>query len=263
LAPSATPPAPTGVTAAGASAAITLSWSEGAPVQGFSIERSSDGTNFTQIGTAGPSAASYTDSALPEGTTYWYRVSAINGVGTSAASSVASATTAAAATATFVGTDASTQGSWIGKYGGDGMVLAGGAASLPSYAQVALSGQHTAVWSSATTDVRGLQQPLSSSRLAATWFSATSFAVDLNLTDGQAHQVSAYLLDWDGGGIRSEQVQVVDAVTGAVINSQVVSSFQGGTYLTWNLSGHVRLVFTNLSAGSNAVLSGLFFGPAS
>jgi hypothetical protein len=52
-------------------------------------------------------------------------------------------------------------------------------------------------------------------------------------------------------------------VSGAVLDTRDVSSFQSGTYLTWNLKGHVRLVITNLSASSNAVLSGLFFGPAS
>jgi hypothetical protein len=43
-----------------------------------------------------------------------------------------------------------------------------------------------------------------------------------------------------------------------VLDSRTLSSFHNGTYLTWYLSGHVRLRFTKL-AGANAVLSGLFF----
>ena len=35
-------------------------------------------------------------------------------------------------------------------------------------------------------------------------------------------------------------------------------SFHNGQYITWNISGHVQLKFTNL-AGANAVISGLFF----
>src|SRR5581483_7415681 len=70
-----------------------------------------------------------------------------------------------------------------------------------------------------------------------------------------------YLLDFDGGGGRSERIDVLDAVTGAVLDSQTASNFGSGEYLVWSLGGHVQLRITKLS-GPNAVLSGLFFGPA-
>ena len=47
-----------------------------------------------------------------------------------------------------------------------------------------------------------------------------------------------------------------------MLDSRDVATFQGGDLLTWNLTGSVRLVFTNLASGSNAVLSALYFGPA-
>jgi hypothetical protein len=50
----------------------------------------------------------------------------------------------------------------------------------------------------------------------------------------------------------------LDAATGAILDTRTVSGFQGGEYLTWDLSGHVQLRITYL-AGYNAVLSGLFF----
>ena len=107
--------------------------------------------------------------------------------------------------------------------------------------------------------MRALQQSsTSTSRIAACWYAGSSFTVDVNLTDGQPHQVAAYLLDWDGQG-RSERVDVIDAGTGNVLDSRTVSGFGGGEYLSWTLSGHVQLRFTDL-AGPNAVLSGLFFG---
>jgi hypothetical protein len=51
---------------------------------------------------------------------------------------------------------------------------------------------------------------------------------------------------------------VIDPVTHQVLSSQIVSSFSGGEYLVWNLSGHVQIHVTNLG-GWNAVMSGLFF----
>jgi hypothetical protein len=45
-----------------------------------------------------------------------------------------------------------------------------------------------------------------------------------------------------------------------VLNSQTVSSFVGGQYLVWNVSGHVQFRVTNLVSGRNAVISGVFFG---
>src|SRR5262249_45377703 len=61
-------------------------------------------------------------------------------------------------------------------------------------------------------------------------------------------------------GPRSEQIDVLDAATGTVLNSQTVSNFTGGQYLVWNVAGHVQFRVTNLLGSGNAVISGLFFG---
>ena len=95
-------------------------------------------------------------------------------------------------------------------------------------------------------------------RIAACWYSAGSFSVGVNLTDGQTHQVSLYFLDWDKAG-RSETVGVYDTATGALLDSRTVSSFSGGEYLVWDVSGNVTFKITKV-AGVNAVLSGIFFG---
>ena len=80
------------------------------------------------------------------------------------------------------------------------------------------------------------------------------------MTDGQTHQVALYGLDWDSYGPRQEQINVLDAGTGKVLNSETLSNFSGGQYLVWNISGHVQFQVTNLVGGSNAVISGIFFG---
>ena len=116
------------------------------------------------------------------------------------------------------------------------------------------------VWAGSTADPRGLQKPAAAGdRIAAIWYSTSSFTVDVNLSGG-THQVALYLLDWDSNG-RSERIDVLDAASGKVLDSQTASGFVGGEYLVWTLGGHVLVRLTNL-AGNNAVLSGLFFDPA-
>ncbi|WP_168221952.1 retropepsin-like aspartic protease [Aquisphaera giovannonii] len=167
--------------------------------------------------------------------------------------------TSGAATATFVKQDATTQGTWINAYGKQGYDVIGGSAGLPGYATVTPSGQSGWTWAAGTTDVRALQAPGTTSRIAACWYSGSSFKVDVNLTDGQKHGLGLYFLDWDSTG-RAERVQISDAATGAVLSTQSIASFHNGLYLDYTVSGHVRITITR-TGGANAVLSGLFLDP--
>lgn len=95
-----TPPAaPTALSAVSASpSTITLSWTDNSNDEnGFRIERSSDGVNFTEIAAVGASqTSSYDDSGLSAQATYYYRVRATNLYNTLSFSSytnIASATT--------------------------------------------------------------------------------------------------------------------------------------------------------------------------
>src|SRR5262249_5362557 len=90
---------------------------------------------------------------------------------------------------TFVKQDTGTQGTWIGTYGAQGYDIINSSASLPSYATVTPSGQSSYTWAASTTDVRALQVPGTTSRIAACWYSGSSFKVDVNLTDGQKHNL--------------------------------------------------------------------------
>jgi hypothetical protein len=92
-----------------------------------------------------------------------------------------------------------------------------------------------------------------------TWYSSSSFTIDVNLTDGQVHDLALYAVDWDSAG-RNEQIQVIDATSGAVLDTETLSSFSGGVYLQRAISGHVRIVVTN-TGGNNAVVSGLLLDP--
>ncbi|MHB1559843.1 MAG: NPCBM/NEW2 domain-containing protein, partial [Isosphaeraceae bacterium] len=156
--------------------------------------------------------------------------------------------------------DSITQGKWIGSYGSQGYVLAGGATSLPSYASVSVGGGSSPVWTWAdnTTDPRGLSAPNGIGATAETWYGG-SLTIDVNLGDGQVHDVGIYAVDWDNKG-RSENVQVINAATGSVLDSETILSFTNGEYLQWAVSGNVIIKVTGLS-GPNAVISGVFLDP--
>ena len=62
---------------------------------GYRIERSADGTSgWTTIATTGQDVTTYTDAGLSSGTTYFYRLFAVNVGGESPPSNESSATTA-------------------------------------------------------------------------------------------------------------------------------------------------------------------------
>ena len=116
-------------------------------------------------------------------------------------------------------------------------------------------------WEYSTTDVRAPQRISAADRIASVWYLDGAFTVDLNFTDGQTHRTAMYFVDWDLSG-RTQTVEILDAGSGAILNSQTLSNFGSGKYLVWDLKGSVRVRLTKV-AGFNAVLNGLFFGPAS
>ncbi len=165
-----------------------------------------------------------------------------------------------ATTASFTGTDTTTQGGWEGVYGNDGYSIASSSQSLPSYATVAVQNAANYIWVPNSADPRALQTGVGTARIAACWYAGTSFDFDVNITDGNTHQVALYALDWDNyGGGRAEQIQIVNATTNAVLDTRNVAAFTNGTYLIWNISGHVHINVT-LTGGGNIVMSGVFFG---
>jgi hypothetical protein len=161
------------------------------------------------------------------------------------------------ASAVFAKYDTTTQGTWKGVYGSNGWAIADDSTNYPAYATVALNGENNYVWASPTTDVRALESGVTSGRIASTWYSYSSFTINVNLTDGNTHQVEVYALDWDDLG-RAETITLTDANSGAVLDTRKISGFSSGEWLVWNLTGNVLVTVTQ-TGNQNAVISGLFF----
>lgn len=88
------PPVPTGLTAASGNADVALSWAASAGAISYNVGRSTtSGGPYTAVGT--PTATSFTDTTVTNGTTYFYVVNAANTAGDSANSSQVSATPSA------------------------------------------------------------------------------------------------------------------------------------------------------------------------
>jgi hypothetical protein len=162
--------------------------------------------------------------------------------------------------AAFQPIDTTTQGNWPSLYGQDGYVIANGAGNPPSYATLNFSGASAWTWVASTSDPRALYAGPApdSSRIASTYYAATSFSIDLTLTGG-AHQVALYLLDLDTSE-RAETISILDPTNNfAVLDTRSFAGFHNGEYAIWTLQGHVIIQVTK-TAGLNAVVSGLFFG---
>jgi len=93
--PPAVPAAPTSLAAVAASGtAINLAWTDNASNEtGYKVERSTNGTAFTQIAVLGANVKTYSATGLKKNALYYFRVRATNGAGDSGYSNTASATT--------------------------------------------------------------------------------------------------------------------------------------------------------------------------
>ncbi len=86
------PAAPAGLTATGGNAQVTLNWTASTGATSYDIFRgtSAGGEGTTPLAT-GVTSATYVDKSVTNGTTYYYEIEAVNGVGSSGVSNEASA----------------------------------------------------------------------------------------------------------------------------------------------------------------------------
>ena len=150
------------------------------------------------------------------------------------------------------------QGDWVGAYGSAGYALAAwnGTSDLASLPNATLTLEQGARyrWAPATTDVRALESPEQSTRVAAAYYSPSQILVKLSFTAAYSGNLELYALDWDKQG-RRETV----AVNGQT--ALLSSNFSEGAWASFPISaaaGEAVTIVVDRTAGINAVLSGIF-----
>ena len=161
--------------------------------------------------------------------------------------------------ASFAGQDATTGGSWTGKYGAAGYVIANGSNVQAPYATVGFTAASTYTWAGQTTDPRALQSSRGATTgiaSAYTQYSGQAFTINVGIADGNTHTISLYMLDWDGAS-RSQTITILDAVSNAVLDTRTFSGFHDGLYASWNISGNVTIKVSP-NGYVSPVVSGVF-----
>jgi fibronectin type 3 domain-containing protein len=198
------PPAPTGLNATGGNGSVSLTWNASAGATSYSVYRGTapGAEGSTAIGTS--ASNSFTDTAVTNGTKYYYTVTASNTAGASLKSNEASATPTGS--------------------GGSGGLLSQGQPATASSVQGAGYAASNAVdgnlgtrWSSASSDPQWLQ-------------------VDL----GATHTINQIVLNWENAYAKAFQIQTsTDGTTWTTIYSTTTGT---GGVQTVPVSGSGRYV---------------------
>lgn len=222
------PSAPAGLTATAASSTgIGLTWNPVTPpanctINSYSVFRSTT-SSFTpgsanQVGTT--SGTAFTDSGLTAGTTYYYKVEAVDGFGASAPSSQASATTSASASCTTA--PSAPAGLTATATSSSGISLTWGPVTPPANCAISSYSVFRSTTSSFT--------PAAGNQVAST--SATAFA-DSGLAAGSTYYYKVEALDGFGASAPSSPASATTAAASGGgmachVDYSIVNSWPGG-----------------------------------
>jgi hypothetical protein len=152
------------------------------------------------------------------------------------------------------------QGAWVGAHGVAGYDLlafngSSDLASLPGATASVVQGTRYQ-WATGTTDVRALQNPEKTTRVAAALYDPNQIKMQLSFTAAYSGNLELYAVDWDSTARR--ETITVNGQT-AVLSS----SFNTGAWVSFPIvvaAGGTVTVTVDHLAGNNAVLSGIFLG---
>jgi hypothetical protein len=215
------PAAPSSLTATAGAEQVALSWTASTGAGSYNVMRGTkSGGPYAQVGTA--ESTGYTDTALINGTIYYYVVNAANSAGQSANSNQASATPMAAVPAAPTGLSATAATgqvnlSWTGSSGATSYNVMRGTTSGGPYTKIAnasttsyLDGGVTAgtTYYYVVVAVNGSGQSGNSNQASATPTGAFSgVSVDINVLANR-HTISPYIY---GGSYPQDAANVTDS----------------------------------------------------
>jgi hypothetical protein len=157
----------------------------------------------------------------------------------------------------LIGEDATTQGTWMGRYGRDGYEVAGADTKLPSYLTLEWVDDGPWVWEKTTEDVRGLQHFVNDgnrgyARLAAKRgrYGTVRLSVDVGERE---HEMSLYFVDWHG---RNQPQRII--VPEADLQHTLTDWHRQGKYVRFRIRGKATFI---LDGGGTTEVSGVFFDP--
>jgi prepilin-type N-terminal cleavage/methylation domain-containing protein len=155
-------------------------------------------------------------------------------------------------TVTYVKTDTTTEGSWVGVYGADGYFIAGVGSSLPAYLiSQPSSGITTTSYSNPCGTIPCVQKapPNQGVRVATAWTTTTVFTVPLNtnVVPPTTKQVAWYMFDYNngGGGELDNTIVASDATTGVVLDVRTIPLTSTGKWVVYAVSGDIKFTFIN------------------
>lgn len=238
----------TKLVAAGDNGRILLSWQGPTGfIDSYKVYRSVNGGAEAFL--ASVASPAFIDTTITAGATGTYRVTSVNVVGEGPYSDPATGHSLIAAAA-FVTIDTTTQGTWKGVYGALGNYIFGNTNNLPLFFNK--DGIEQRLLNPGSTDVRGLTSVgvgVTTRELQRAYNQGPSGFVDLhldlNVSDGATHQVALYCVAWNSSG-STQTMTVKNATTGAVLDTRSLSAFDQGSWVVYNISGHVTITATPL-----------------
>ncbi|HYL67284.1 MAG TPA: fibronectin type III domain-containing protein [Nitrosopumilaceae archaeon] len=256
------PQSPTGLKASTVSSSqINLSWTApanngGSAITGYMIERSTDGgtTWSTTVANTANTSTIYSDKGLTASTTYIYRVSAINSVGTSSPSNTASATTSAASTAPqpptgLAATAASSSQinlSWTAPTSNGGSAITG--------YKIERSANGGTIWSTIQSNTANTATTYSDTGLAAsTTYMYRVSAINAVGTSSPSNTASANTSGTTSNSIVLNGIQTTSGTVSVAPFQITLANFNAGT-------GTNRVLVVGVEANNNAVASVTFGG---
>ena len=152
------------------------------------------------------------------------------------------------------------QGNWVGAHGASGydLLAFNGASDLTSLTNATATIEEGSryQWAPSSTDVRALENPGKTARVAASLYEFNEIKLQLSFTAAYSGNIELYAVDWDSTARR--EMITVNGQT-AVLSS----AFNEGAWVSFPIAvtagGTVTITVDRL-AGSNAVLSGIFLG---
>ena len=157
----------------------------------------------------------------------------------------------------FLQANLNRSGTWKSLVGSVGHSIATERPMMPSFGTVELQNANQWVWAFPAEDTAALQRPYQTGRIASTWYQSANFTVKLRFSDTATHRVSLYFVDYDGLG-RVQTVDVLDPISGAVLDRVELEQFSDGVWLEYEIKEGADIRVTR-QTGPNAVMSGVFF----